>query len=157
VSRTIVGTREEAEIALARLKVADHERRLPLGGTSARSVRAAFQLYLQAVDAGLIELSPSTKVTVRSAVSTMSSMLLGDGRAFLGRAAFPADLVVCRSNGFGGPGGRPDRRLRSAARRRRDDHGPLGIEHYERRWIVNWPDRQNLVQIGASRTQLLAW
>ena len=82
VSRTIVGTREKAEIALARLKVADHESRLPLGGSSARSVRAAFQLYQQAVDAGLIELSPSTRVTVRSAVRTMSSMLIGDGKAF---------------------------------------------------------------------------
>jgi integrase len=82
VSRTVVGTREEAEIALARLKVADHERRLPVGGTSARSVRAAFQLYQQTVDAGLIDLSPSTKVTVRSAVRTMSSTLLGDGQAF---------------------------------------------------------------------------
>jgi hypothetical protein len=34
VSRTVVGIREDAEVALARLKVADHERRLPAGGTS---------------------------------------------------------------------------------------------------------------------------
>ena len=36
------GSREDAEVALARLKVADRERRLPTGGTSARSVRAAW-------------------------------------------------------------------------------------------------------------------
>ena len=47
--------REDAEIALGRLEVADHEKRLPRGGTNARSVRAAFQLYLQSVDSGLIE------------------------------------------------------------------------------------------------------
>jgi hypothetical protein len=80
VSRTVVGTREDAEIALARLKVADHEKRLPSGGTSARSVRASFQLYRRAVEAGLVELAPRTKVTVRSAAKTMSSMLLADGR-----------------------------------------------------------------------------
>jgi integrase len=62
--------------------VADHERRLPAGGTKARSVRAAFQLYQQAVDVGLVELAPRTRVTVRSAANTMSSMTLADGRAF---------------------------------------------------------------------------
>jgi hypothetical protein len=54
VSRRIEGTREEAELALARLRVADHERRLPTGGTRARSVKAAFQIYEQAVESGLI-------------------------------------------------------------------------------------------------------
>ena len=63
VSRYVHGTREDAEVALARLRVADHEKRLPNGGTNARSVRAAFQLYLQAVDTGLIELAPATVVT----------------------------------------------------------------------------------------------
>jgi len=58
VSRTVRGTREEAEIALARLKVADHERRLPTSGTRARSVEAAFDLYLGAVEAGVVELAP---------------------------------------------------------------------------------------------------
>jgi hypothetical protein len=82
VSRTVVGTREDAEIALPRLKVADHEKRLPSGGTSARSVQAAFQLYQRAVEAGLVELAPRTKVTVRSAAKTMSSMRLPDGRVF---------------------------------------------------------------------------
>jgi integrase len=81
-SRYVHGTREDAEVTLARLKVADHERRLPSGGTSARSVRAAFQLYFQAVDSGLIELAPATVVTTRSAAKRMSSTDLGDGRAF---------------------------------------------------------------------------
>jgi integrase len=76
------GPREDAEIALARLKVADHEKRLPSGGTSARSVRAAFQLYLQAVDSGLIELAPATVVTCRSASKRMCSTVLADGRTF---------------------------------------------------------------------------
>jgi hypothetical protein len=67
VSRTVVGSREDTEIALARLKLADHEKRLPSGGTTARSVQAAFQLYPRAVEAGLVELAPRTKVTVRSA------------------------------------------------------------------------------------------
>ncbi len=81
VSRTIHGTREDAEIALARLKVADHEKRLP-AGTNARSVGAVFQLYLQAVDAGLIELAPSTVSTVRSAIRVMAAVELPDGRQF---------------------------------------------------------------------------
>ncbi|MGH9072737.1 MAG: site-specific integrase [Acidimicrobiales bacterium] len=82
VSRYVRGTREEAEIALARLKVADHERRLPTGGTNARSVRAAFQLYQQAIDSGLVELAPKTVATVRSAAKVMGAMALLDGRAF---------------------------------------------------------------------------
>jgi integrase len=51
-------------------------------GTGVRSVRAGFQLYERAVEAGLVELAPRTKVTVRSAAKTMSSMLLPDGREF---------------------------------------------------------------------------
>jgi integrase len=82
VARVVHGTREDAEIALARLKVADHEKRLPSGGTNARSVRAAFQLYLQAVDSGLIELAPATVVTCRSASKRMCATVLADGRTF---------------------------------------------------------------------------
>ncbi len=69
-------------MALARLRVADHEKRLPSGGTNARSVAAAFQLYLQAVDSGLIELAPTTAVTTRSAAKQMGSTVLADGRTF---------------------------------------------------------------------------
>lgn len=82
VSRTIQGTREDAEVALARLRVADHEKRLPTGGTNARSVAAVFQLYRQAIDAGLIELAPSTVATVRSASKIMAAVRLPDGREF---------------------------------------------------------------------------
>ena len=82
VSRRVRGTREDAEVALARLKVADHEKRLPTGGTNARSVAAAFQLYNQAIEAGLIELAPSTRATVRSAARIMSAVELPDGREF---------------------------------------------------------------------------
>jgi integrase len=76
------GSRGDAEVALARLKVADHEKRLPSGGTSARSVRAAFQLYMQAIEAGLVELAPSSVVTTRSAAKRMSITVLSDGRIF---------------------------------------------------------------------------
>jgi integrase len=82
ISRHVRGTREEAELALAKLRVADHEKRLPSGGTSARSVAASFQQYLQAVEAGVIELAPRTVVTVRSAAKTMSETVLSDGRRF---------------------------------------------------------------------------
>lgn len=82
VARVIHGSREDAEVALARLRVADHEKRLPSGGTNARSVAAAFQLYLQAVDSGLIELAPATVVTTRSAAKRMTSTVLADGRVF---------------------------------------------------------------------------
>ena len=50
-SRYVRGTREEAELALARLKIADHEKRLPTGGTSARlGVLAALDLYERTAD-----------------------------------------------------------------------------------------------------------
>lgn len=69
VSRTIRGTREDAEIALARLKVADHEKRLPTGGTSARSVVAALDLYQRTAESGSLELAPKT-VAATSIAST---------------------------------------------------------------------------------------
>ena len=82
VSRTLQGTRRDAEAALARLKVAEAEQRLPRGGTSAKSVRAAFDLYLEAAAAGTIELAPRTIVTSRSAANTMCRMLLPGDRPF---------------------------------------------------------------------------
>ena len=69
-SRTVEGTARDAEVALARLKVADHERRLPSGGTRAHSVGAALDQYLEAIAHGLIELAPSTVLTSRSAIRT---------------------------------------------------------------------------------------
>lgn len=82
VSRYVRGSREDAEVALAKLKVADHEKRLPPKGTSARSVAAVFQAYQQAIDSGLVELAPSTRMTVRSAMRTMSATVLPDGHEF---------------------------------------------------------------------------
>jgi integrase len=82
VSRRVHGTRDDAEVALARLKVADHEKRLPTGGTNARSVAAVFQLYQQAVDAGRFELAPTTILTVRSTSKVMAAVVLADGRRF---------------------------------------------------------------------------
>jgi integrase len=82
VSRTVRGTRAEAELALARLKVAGHERRLPSGGTNARSVSAALEMYLQTAAGGSLELAPRTVITTRSAIKVMESMELPDGRRF---------------------------------------------------------------------------
>ena len=63
MSRVVAGSLHDAEVALARLKVADRERRLPTGGTSARSVRAALELHLSAAESGAIELAPRTLLT----------------------------------------------------------------------------------------------
>jgi integrase len=64
------------------MRVADHEKRLPTGGTAARSVDAVFQRYQRAVASGLIELAPSTAMTVRSACRAMAATELPDGRPF---------------------------------------------------------------------------
>ena len=82
VSRTVRGTRTDAELALSRLKVANHEKRLPSGGTSARSVKTALNLYLQTAEGGSLELAPKTLTTTRSAVKVMASTELQDGRLF---------------------------------------------------------------------------
>ncbi|MGI8791624.1 MAG: site-specific integrase [Acidimicrobiales bacterium] len=72
VSRTVYGTREEAEVTLAKLRVAGHENRLAIGGTRARNVDAVFEIYQQAVQAGTVELAPSTAITVRGACKRMA-------------------------------------------------------------------------------------
>ena len=82
VSRTVNGTRSDAEVVAAKLKVADHEHRLVTGKTSARSVGAVMEKYLDAIESGTIEMAPSTVVTSRSAVRSMSNMVLADGRQF---------------------------------------------------------------------------
>ena len=82
VSRQIRGTRDDAEVALARLRVADHDKRLPTLGTAARSVRAALDLYVATIESGRIEMAPRGLVTVRSALNTMSSIAMPDGREF---------------------------------------------------------------------------
>jgi site-specific recombinase XerC len=81
VARHILGTREDAEIALARLKVADHEKRLQ-GGTRARSAGAALDQYIREIEMGFSELEPQTIVTCRSAAKKMRSTELADGRTF---------------------------------------------------------------------------
>ena len=82
VSRTVYGTRDEAEVTLARLRVAGHENRLVIGGTKARSVDAVFELYQQAIQAGTIELAPSTAMTTRGACKRMAETRLESGQRF---------------------------------------------------------------------------
>jgi integrase len=82
VSRTVYGTQEDAEVALASLRVADHQRRLPQTATNARTVRELLKLYVQEAVDGKLHLAPKTIVTSRSAGNTMSSTALPDGRVF---------------------------------------------------------------------------
>ncbi len=82
VARTVRGSREDAESALARLKVSADQKRLPSGGTNARSVGAAMALYLETAETGSLELSPKTVTTSRSAIRVMSETELADGRRF---------------------------------------------------------------------------
>lgn len=81
-SRFVYGTREEAELALAQLRVAAHQRRLPTGKSRPRSVRKVLEAYVAEAEAGRIELSPSTVVTSRSASNTMARTRLSDGTLF---------------------------------------------------------------------------
>ncbi len=82
VSRRVTGTRRDAEIVAAKLRVADHEQRLVTGRTSARTVREVMDDYLAAIEVGVIELAPTTVVTSRSAINTMAGTELADGRTF---------------------------------------------------------------------------
>lgn len=82
VSRYVHGLREDAEIALARLRVADHEKRLPAGGSNAHSVAAALQTYSQAVESGQGELAPNTVNTIRWIAKMLPELHLADGRRF---------------------------------------------------------------------------
>ncbi len=82
VSRNVYGTRHDAEVAAVKLKIADHEHRLVTGKTSARSIGALMTNYVESVEGRHGELAPSTVVTIRSAVSTMSDQVLLDGRSF---------------------------------------------------------------------------
>ena len=78
VSRTLQGTRRDAEAALARLKVAEVEQRLPRGGTSAKSVRAAFDLYLEAAAEGDDRVGAKDDRNVAAAANTMAGCCSGD-------------------------------------------------------------------------------
>ena len=81
VARHILGTREDAEVALARLRVADHEKRIQ-AGTRARSAGAALDQYVREIETGYSELEPQTIVTCRSAAKKMRTTELADGRVF---------------------------------------------------------------------------
>jgi integrase len=82
VSRRVRGSRDDAEVALTRLRVADHDGRLLRPGTRARSVGAALKECLHDARIGVVKLAPKTVVTTRSAVATMSKVVLADGRVF---------------------------------------------------------------------------
>jgi len=82
VSRTVHGSEADAEVALAKLKVADDQRRLPQAATNAKTVRALLDLYVQEAQIGKVRLALKTIVTSRSAANTMSSIVLSDGRLF---------------------------------------------------------------------------
>ena len=69
-------------MALARLKVAGHEKRLSSGGTNARSVSGALKLYIETAESGSLELAPRTVVTSKSAINVMEAAELPDGRTF---------------------------------------------------------------------------
>jgi integrase len=82
VSRRVRGTREDAEVALAQLKVADAAGRVRRRATRARTVQAALDAYLDDVERGDVVLAKRTIVTSRSARNTMSDSVLADGRRF---------------------------------------------------------------------------
>jgi integrase len=55
---------------------------MPSGGTNARSVAAALDLYQTTAESGSLELAPRTITTSRSAVKVMGAMEMPDGRTF---------------------------------------------------------------------------
>jgi integrase len=82
VSRQIRGTKGDAEVALAQLKVADATGRMRRRGTTARTVQAALDTYIDDGERGDIVLAKSTIVTSRSARNTVCDTALADGRRF---------------------------------------------------------------------------
>lgn len=69
-------------MALASLKLADHQRRLPQTATNAKTVGSLLDLYVSDAESGRVRLAPATVVTSRSAAKTMSETILSDGREF---------------------------------------------------------------------------
>ncbi|HEV7722485.1 MAG TPA: site-specific integrase [Iamia sp.] len=82
ISRQIRGTKTDAEVALAQLKVADATGRTRRRGTRARTVQAALDAYIDDVERGDVVLAKRTIVTTRSARNTMTDTKLADGRRF---------------------------------------------------------------------------
>ena len=81
-SRYIYGAREEAELALARLRVNASQQRQPVRPSTRKSMRAAFDFYLNEAKAGTIHLAPKTLVTSRSAARAMCRQRISNGRLF---------------------------------------------------------------------------
>ena len=81
-TRVVYGTREDAELALANLKVAAARQRQPVRRADRRSMRAVFDLYLRDAKDGRIELAVKTQVTSKSAANAMCRQRLSDGRLF---------------------------------------------------------------------------
>ena len=82
VTRVVYGTREDAELALANLRVAAARQRQPVRRADRRSMRAVFDLYLRDAKDGRIELAVKTQVTSKSAANAMCKQRLSDGRLF---------------------------------------------------------------------------
>jgi len=82
VSRRVHGTRDDAELALARLRVARHAGQLPQASTSAVTVGSLLDRYVEEAQVGRVQLRPKTLVTARSAARAMSSTRLTSGKAF---------------------------------------------------------------------------
>jgi integrase len=76
------GTRRDAELTLAKLKLSGSERRLHQTATNARTIRHVFDLYIDEAKDGRIQVSPKTVVTSRSAANTMCRMRLPNGKRF---------------------------------------------------------------------------
>jgi len=81
-SKYVYGSREDAELALANLRVNASQQRRPVPRSKRRSMRTVFELYLGDAQAGKVQLAPKTLVTSRSAANTMCKQRLADGRLF---------------------------------------------------------------------------
>ena len=82
VHRFVEGTRDEAELALAKLKVTTAGQRQVVPRAAQRSFRSIFDLYLGEAKNGRIELGKKTLVTSRSAANTMCKQRLPEGELF---------------------------------------------------------------------------
>jgi integrase len=80
LSRQVRGTKADAEVALAQLKVADATGRTRRRGTKARTVQAALDAYIDDAERGDVVLAKRTIITSRSARTTLSGPVLAAGR-----------------------------------------------------------------------------
>lgn len=82
VARYVYGTRDDAELALAKLKVNAAQQRKPVPRALTKSIRGLFDVYLRDAKDGKIHLAAKTLVTSRSAANTICKQRLSDGRLF---------------------------------------------------------------------------